>query len=116
MLSACGSTGGPRTVVLDVPDSAFSPSTVTVRQGEVVRFVLRNRDPSHELIVGDHQVQDRHEHGTESDHGDRPGAVSVAAGATAETTYTFSTRGQVLVGCHLPDHWHCGRRGAIPVV
>jgi len=44
-------------------------------------------------------VQDVHEAGTETHHGDRPGEVSVAPGATAVATYRFGRAGSpVLFG------------------
>ena len=97
--------------------SKFSLDELRVRPGETVRFVLRNTDPiPHELIVGDQSLQDVHEAGTESHRGDRPGEVSVAAGATAVTTYRFGPEGgRLLFGCHLPGHWASGMRGAIRV-
>jgi uncharacterized cupredoxin-like copper-binding protein len=114
---AVGEPGEVRTVVLDIRWSTFSESTITVRRGTTVRFVLRNYDPiPHELIVGDQEVQDRHEYGTEAHHGEVPGEVSVAQNGTAETTYTFTTRGRLLFGCHLPGHWDYGMRGVIRVV
>ena len=105
------------TVTLTVRHSRFLPSTVDVRPGATVRLVVRNLDPiAHELIVGDQGVQDAHEAGTETSHGDRPGEVSVPAGATVETTYTFPPRpGTVLLGCHLPGHWAYGMRGTVRV-
>jgi uncharacterized cupredoxin-like copper-binding protein len=115
-LGACSGAGGGRTVVLDVRHSRFSLEQLHVRPGETVRFVLRNGDPiPHELIVGDRYVQDVHEAGTEAHHGDRPGEVSVAPGATAVTTYRFDRPGRLLFGCHLPGHWAYGMRGAIQV-
>lgn len=120
-LGACaaeaeGDGGSVRTVVLDIHHSAFSTSAMTARQGQLVRFVIRNHDPiAHEFIVGDEAVQDRHEHGTEAHHGERPGEVSVPAGATAETTYRFTAAGPLLFGCHLPGHWAYGMRGTIAV-
>ncbi len=120
---AAGATGSSRpreaqerTVILDVRHSRFSPDEIRVRPGTTVRFVVRNTDPiAHELIVGDEGVQDRHERGTEAHHGDVPGEVSVAAGGTATTTYTFSRAGRVLLGCHLPGHWDYGMRGVVEV-
>ena len=108
--------GAVRTVVLAVTYSKFSPSALTVRRGETVRFVVDNRDPiPHELIVGDQATQDRHGDGTEAHHGDKPGEVSVAAAGRAETTVTFSRSGRLLFGCHLPGHWDYGMRGTIRV-
>ncbi len=122
-LGGCAAAGagaadpeGVRTVVLDVHHSRFSLAGLRVEVGETVRFVVRNADPiPHELIVGDQGVQDVHERGTEAHHGDRPGEVSVAAGASAETTYTFSKEGRLYFGCHLPGHWAYGMQGTISV-
>ena len=117
VLAASTGAEGGRTVTLDVHHSRFSAGELRVRPGENVRFVLRNRDPiPHELIIGDQSVQDLHEAGTEAHHGDRPGEVSVAPGATAVTTYRFGPAGGTLLfGCHLPGHWAYGMRGEIRV-
>ena len=116
VLAGCSAGGAERTVTLDVHHSRFSLEELHVRPGETVRFVLRNTDPiPHELIVGDQYVQDVHEAGREAHHGDRPGEVSVAPGATAVTTYRFDRPGRLLFGCHLPGHWAYGMRGTIEV-
>jgi uncharacterized cupredoxin-like copper-binding protein len=117
-LAGCaGGHGAERTVELSVRHSKFSLDELRVRPGETVRFVLRNTDPiPHELIVGDQSVQDVHELGTEAHHGDRPGEVSVAPGATAVTTYRFGhAGGRILFGCHLPGHWAYGMKGTITI-
>ena len=116
-LSGCSSGPSERTVELTVHHSRFSLGELRVRPGETVRFVLRNTDPiRHELIVGDQAMQDVHEAGTESHHGDRPGEVSVAPGGTAVTTYQFGREGdRLLFGCHLPGHWAYGMKGTILV-
>jgi uncharacterized cupredoxin-like copper-binding protein len=120
MLSLSGCAGGgpsERTIELTVHHSQFSLTELHVRPGETVRFVVRNTDPiPHELIVGNQSVQDIHEVGTESHHGERAGEVSVAPGATAVTTYRFAGAGTpVLFGCHLPGHWAYGMHGTIRV-
>ncbi|MGH9225404.1 MAG: cupredoxin domain-containing protein, partial [Acidimicrobiales bacterium] len=122
LLAACsGAAAGPpedgaRTVVIDVRFSRFSLGDLRVKPGETVRFVIRNHDPiPHELIVGDMVVQDVHEKGSEAHHGERPGEASVAAGATAQTRYTFLTAGTLFFGCHLPGHWAYGMQGMITV-
>lgn len=116
--SGSGGTGpdGLRTVTIDIRFSKFSVGDLRMKPGETVRFVIRNHDPiPHEFIVGDMVVQDHHEKGTEAHHGDRPGEVSVAAGATAETRYTFLSSGTLFFGCHLPGHWNYGMQGMITV-
>ena len=116
-LTGCATSPSERTIELTVHHSRFSVDELRVRPGETVRFVLRNTDPiPHELIVGDQSVQDVHEAGSEAHHGDRPGEVSVAPGATAVTTYRFgAASGRLLFGCHLPGHWAYGMRGTIRV-
>ena len=106
-----------RTVTVTVHHSQFSVSQLRVRPGQTVRFVVRNTDPiGHELIVGPQSVQDAHEAGAETRHGERPGEISVAPGETAATTYTFgAATGRVLFGCHLPGHWTYGMHGTIRV-
>ena len=118
-LTACGggarASDGPETVVITVHHSRFEPSAVRVRPGATVRFIVHNTDPiEHELIVGDEATQHIHEVGTDALHRG-PGAVSVAPGTTAETTYTFPGSGTLLYGCHLPGHWAYGMRGTIAI-
>ena len=114
--AGCSASGDERTVTIDVHHSRFSVEELHVRPGETVRFVLRNTDPiPHELIVGDQSVQDVHEAGSEAHHGDRPGEVSVAPGATAVTTYRFGSAGRLLFGCHVPGHWAYGMKGVVTV-
>jgi uncharacterized cupredoxin-like copper-binding protein len=110
------SASSDRTVEITIRHSRFLPASLEVAPGTTVRFVVRNTDPiDHELIVGDEQVQARHEKGTEAHHGAKPGEVSVPAGETASTTYTFSKPGTVLIGCHLPGHYAYGMRGSVRV-
>ena len=97
--------------------SRFLPARFTVPRGTTVRFVITNTDPiDHEFILGDEPVQRRHETGTEPAHGHVPGEVSVPAGTRAETTYTFSRTGVLLIGCHAPGHYDYGMRGRVRVV
>lgn len=109
--------GQVRTVELVIEHSRYLGAdgqpveTLEVGDGATVRFVVHNRDPiAHELIAGDLQTQQRHESGTDRHHDGAHGAVSVAAGATAETVHTFTGTGTHWVGCHLPGHWDYGMR------
>ncbi|MEY2430859.1 MAG: hypothetical protein QOC92_584 [Acidimicrobiaceae bacterium] len=107
---------GAVTVTLTIRHSQFSPDHLHVRPGTIVRFVVRNDDPiNHELIIGDDGVHRRHETGTEAAHPPRPGEVSVAAGTTAETTFSFDGA-SVLYACHLPGHFAYGMSGLVDVV
>jgi uncharacterized cupredoxin-like copper-binding protein len=111
---AAPSGAGSRTLVLTIRLSRFHPARVQVQAGSVVQFVIHNTDPiDHELIIGPRDVQIRHERGTEVHHGERPGEVSVPLWADAQTTYAFTTAGNVPFACHLPGHFAYGMRGLI---
>jgi uncharacterized cupredoxin-like copper-binding protein len=102
-----------RTVDLTIHFSRFDASSIAVSPGETVRFVIHNEDPiDHEFIVGDRRVQRVHENGTEPSHGAKPGEVTVPAGATVETTYTFPAAPEhIEFACHLPGHYAFGMHG-----
>ena len=70
---------GPGLVTVDVGIhySQFSFSTLRVRTGTLVRFLVHNDDPiHHEFIVGDASVHARHAHGSEATHPPVPGEGS----------------------------------------
>lgn len=97
--------------------SRFEPAEFTFRAGETVTFKIRNHDPiDHEFILGDRTVQDLHEAGTHPSHGEVPGEVSVPAGSSATTTYTFTEPGELFIGCHLPRHYDYGMSGRVRVL
>jgi uncharacterized cupredoxin-like copper-binding protein len=108
---------GERTVHVTIHFSRFAPSNVVAAPGETIRFVVQNTDPiDHEFIVGDRQVQRIHERGTEPLHPPKPGEMSVPAGTTQVTTYTFpSEPGSLIFGCHLPGHYAYGMRGTVTI-
>jgi uncharacterized cupredoxin-like copper-binding protein len=109
-------TAAIRTVEVTMHFSRFEPSALSATPGETVRFVIRNTDPiDHEFILGDRRVQRVHELGTEAVHPPRPGEVSVPAGATVETTYTFGDAGALTFGCHVPGHYAYGMRGKVRI-
>jgi uncharacterized cupredoxin-like copper-binding protein len=116
---AAGRTPGPaqvRTVRLQIHFSRFSAATIDARPGETVRFVIENTDPiDHEFILGDEAVQLLHERGTEAVHPPKPGEMSVPAGTTATTTYTFGAPGALVFACHLPGHFAYGMHGSVVV-
>ena len=105
------------TVRITIHYSTFEPADLAVEPGETVRFVIVNTDPiDHEFILGDEDVQRVHEEGTEAHHAPRPGEVSVPAGETVVTTYTFpKIIGALIFGCHLPGHYDFGMRGTVTI-
>jgi uncharacterized cupredoxin-like copper-binding protein len=107
---------GVRTVEITIHYSHFEPSKLEFAPGTTVRFVVYNTDPiDHEFILGDAKVQEVHELGTEAHHQPRPGEMSIPAGTTRTTTYTFVQSGSLIFGCHLPGHYAFGMRGSVTV-
>jgi uncharacterized cupredoxin-like copper-binding protein len=114
--TAAASPREVRTVHVTIHFSRFDLSSLQVTPGETVRFVVTNTDPiDHEFLVGDAEMQQIHEEGTEAAHGARPGEITVPAGETVETTFTFPD--QLAPGwefaCHLPGHYAYGMHGPI---
>jgi uncharacterized cupredoxin-like copper-binding protein len=118
-LAACAPAAaddGVRVVHVKIHYSRFDPGSFAFARGETVRFVVENTDPiDHEFLLGDRAVQLAHERGTESYHPPRPGEMTVPAGETAVTTYTFAEAGELILGCHLPGHYAYGMRADVSV-
>ncbi|MGH2590969.1 MAG: plastocyanin/azurin family copper-binding protein [Actinomycetota bacterium] len=119
-LAACAPASGAeddeQTVQVRLRYSRFQPATFEFEPGTTVTFVVENADPiDHEFILGDETVQLAHERGTESYHPPRPGEMTVVAGTTSTTTYTFSEPGELILGCHLPGHYAYGMRAVVRV-
>ena len=112
-----------RTVEVSMVDVAFEPTTLTVEDGETIRFVFRNDGKvAHDAFLGDDAAQKAHETemssmgGEGMDHGgDATTAVTVEPGKTAEITHTFRAGDELLVGCHQPGHYAAGMELAIDV-
>lgn len=115
---ACSSDEQPsqQTVDVNIRFSRFDPAHFEFAEGTTVTFVVTNNDPiDHEFIIGSEHVQQIHEEGTEGHHGSKPGEISIPAGKTRSTTYTFDEPGTLLIGCHLPNHYDFGMRGDIDI-
>jgi uncharacterized cupredoxin-like copper-binding protein len=104
------------TVNVGIHYSRFSMSTLRVRPGTTVRFLIRNDDPiNHEFIVGDARVHLLHEQGKEAVHPPVPGEVSLPPDSLGETFYQFAEPGRYLFACHLPGHFAYGMHGWVVV-
>jgi uncharacterized cupredoxin-like copper-binding protein len=110
-----GSASATRTIAVTAHHSRFEPDRITVKPGATVRFVVHNSDPiDHEFIIGPPAVHELHERGIPHVHtGVVPGEITVPAGATVETTWTFGPSGSppIAYGCHLAGHWAYGMHG-----
>lgn len=109
-----------RTVRIDMTDAMrFTPARVAVKQGETVRFIVKNSGQlKHEMVLG--TVQELKEHDEvmkkhpEMEHADE-NMVSVAPGQTGEIVWQFTRAGQVDFACLQPGHYDAGMKGAVRV-
>ena len=107
---------GRITVNIDIHYSHYSISTLHVRQGTTVRFLIHNRDPiAHEFIVGPPAIHALHQRGTHPAHPPVPGEVSIRPDDIGETVYTFNDPGKTEFACHLPGHLAFGMIGWVTV-
>lgn len=121
---AIGQAGNPakvtRTITIDMSDTMrFTPSDITVKQGETIRFTVRNSGKiPHEMVLGTekelkghYEVMKKH---PEMEHAD-DNMVSVQPGKTGEIIWHFTKAGTVSFACLLPGHYDAGMKGAVKV-
>lgn len=109
-----------RTVQIDMSDAMrFTPSSVDVRQGETVRFVVKNSGQvKHEMALGTEKELKEHyelmkkipgmEHADEN-------MVTVAPGKTGEIVWQFTKAGRIEFACLQPGHLEAGMKGVVTV-
>jgi len=120
-----------RVIEVVATDNAFSLKSLTVKDGETVRFVVRNDglDP-HELLIGTKAEHAEHlkmmrammeeqkkkggghagHSGPMMQHGS---GVMVAPGKTESFVWTFQRTPDLEFACDIPGHYEDGMRGPI---
>lgn len=122
---------GARTVEVTMADIAYKPATISVKDGETVRFVFRNEGKlAHDAFIGDEAAQMDHEkqmsstdtmagmdtmNGTDNATGGDANGITVDPGKSGELTYTFRSGEDVLIGCHQPGHYKAGMKLTVDV-
>lgn len=120
-----GIAGSPkavkRTIEIGMSDSMhFAPAKIEVKQGDVVKFVLKNNGKlMHELVIGTKKVLDEHaalmvrfptmEH-------DEPYMAHVKPGTTGQIVWNFNRPGEFDFACLINGHYQAGMVGKITVV
>ena len=140
---AAPATKATRTVEVVLQDISFAPTSLDVKAGETVRFVLVNKGQLlHEFNLGDASMHADHQKEMlkmqasgmltatgmgQMDHAamghgdmggmkhDDPNSVLVEPGKTAELTWTFSKAGALEFACNLPGHYQAGMVGKLHV-
>jgi len=109
-----------RTVSVDMTDSMrFNPSSIRVKQGDTIRFVVKNSGQlKHEFVLGTEKELKEHyevmKKFPEMEHAD-PNMVTVAPGKTGDVIWRFTKAGRVDFACLQPGHYDAGMKGAVSV-
>jgi uncharacterized cupredoxin-like copper-binding protein len=110
-----------RTIAIDMADSMrFTPDKVEVKQGETIRFVVKNSGKlKHEFNLGTDKDLKAHaevmKKFPEMEH-DEPNIASVAPGGTGEVIWQFTKAGSISFACLHPGHYDAGMKGSLRVV
>lgn len=109
-----------RTVALAMDDSMrFTPDKLSFKQGETVRFVIRNQGKLlHELVIGTKAELDAHAammaKSPAMKH-DEASTAHVPAGKSGELVWTFNRAGEFDFACLVAGHYQAGMVGKISV-
>lgn len=109
-----------RTIKVDMSDNMrFTPAQLSVRQGETIRFVVKNLGKvKHEFSLGTEQELLEHyevmKKFPDMEH-DEPSKISLAPGGKGEVIWHFSKAGTVNFACLHPGHYDAGMKGQIKV-
>jgi len=110
-----------RTIEVTMSDAMrFTPDSIEVRQGEVVKFVVKNGGKTlHEMVIGNKKTLAEHaalmikfpnmEH-------DEPYMAHVGAGKASEMIWNFNRAGEFEFACLVAGHYQAGMVGKIKVV
>ena len=132
-----------RTIQIPLGDNFFKPDTINVKQGDVVKFVVKNTGEFlHEFNLGTAAMHAAHqkemammaEHGMltptginhqmmNMDHSnmgaghamkhDEPNSVLVGPGETKELVWKFSKAAELEFACNIPGHYESGMVGQV---
>jgi uncharacterized cupredoxin-like copper-binding protein len=129
-----GEPGDPgkvdRTVEVTTVDNSFSLKSLEVKDGETVRFVVRNDglDP-HEFLIGvasehaehrqlmkamlEQQKKGGHAHDMSAMEHQHASGVTAQPGKTGSFVWTFASAPDLEFACDIPGHYEDGMHGPI---
>ena len=109
-----------RNIAVGMADNMrFTPARIEVRQGETVKFVVRNAGKQmHEFVIGTKAENARHAElmvkFPNMEH-DEPYMAHVPPGKTGEIVWTFNRAGEFEFACLIAGHYQGGMVGTIMV-
>jgi uncharacterized cupredoxin-like copper-binding protein len=124
---AAGEPGDPkrpfRTVEIVMKDDAgkmsFTPDKIDVKEGDQVKFVLKNTGVvDHEFLID--TVTNNAQHKLEMEKNpdmlhEEPNGARLKPGATKEILWRFSKAGTFEFACLLPGHYESGMKGVVAI-
>lgn len=109
-----------RTIKVSMNDKMrFEPASIRVKQGETVRFAIRNAGQiKHEMNLGTEKELLEHlevmKKFPNMEH-DEPNKVTIAPGQQGEIVWQFTKAGAVIFACLVPGHYEAGMKGKVRV-
>lgn len=113
-------TATTRTVNVNMTDNMrFTPSNIVAKQGETIRFVIKNSGGiKHEFVLGTEKELKEHyevmKKNPEMEHSD-PNMITLAGGQTGEVVWQFTKAGKIDFACLQPGHYDAGMKGKVAV-
>ena len=113
-------TNAKRTVKLEMLDTMrFSPQSITVKQGETIKFIIKNSGKlKHEMVLGTEKELKEHaevmKKNPEMEHDDE-NQITVQPGKSGEIIWQFTKAGKVNFACLQPGHYDAGMAGTVKV-
>lgn len=109
-----------RTMRVEMSDQMrFQPAEITVKRGEIVRFVPVNKGKVvHEMVLGTMNDLKKHAELMRRFPGmehDELNMAHVAPGKAGEMSWQFTKAGEFYYGCLIPGHFEAGMVGKIVV-
>jgi uncharacterized cupredoxin-like copper-binding protein len=120
---SAGEPGDPkkpaRTIEIVMSEMAYEPSSIAVKRGEQIRFVIRNAGfEDHEFLLAttkenlDHaEMMKKHRHMKHEE----PNGVTLAPNKSADLLWKFTKAGTFEYSCLIPDHREHGMIGRVTV-
>ena len=121
---AFGREGDPkkatRTIKVDMSDKMrFSPESLEIKRGEIVRFEAKNSGKiMHEMVLGTMDELKKHAELMRKHPGmehEEPYMAHVAPGKTENIVWQFTKPGEFYFGCLIPGHFEAGMVGKVVV-
>ena len=133
-------TAATRTIEINMLDNLYEPESISVKEGETVRFVIKNSGEFvHEFNIGTAAMHANHqkemmmmvEHGVleadkinhdmmKMDMGggktmehDDPNSVLLEPGKSGEVVWTFAKASKIEFACNVPGHYDSGMMGQV---